>query len=371
MSLTRSLAPFVNTYQESDMQKLFNCLLLAVPLTFVASYMEMSPIVVMLVACLAIVPLAKIMGEASEHVAHHTGPTVGGLVSATFGNACELIIALMALNAGLIEVVKASITGSIIANLLFVFGASLLAGGTKYKEQKFNEGGTGTSVTLLTIAAFALLLPAALHHVGTPDSQLLDSKMALAISIVLMMLYFAGLFFSLKTHKHLLAPVADIPEDTHQPAASWSLKKSIMVLLGVTLTIVFLAEKLVSSVEHAAHTMGMTPVFVGVILLAIVGNAAENSTAVLMARKNKMDLSVSLVLGSSTQIAMFVAPVVVIVGFILGKPMDLVFSQAEIIAVFASVMVVTRIVQDGKSNWLEGAMLLGLYAIVGVAFYFI
>jgi len=329
----------------------------------------------MVIASLAIVPLAKIMGEASEHIAHHTGPTIGGLVSATFGNACELIIALIALNAGLIEVVKASITGSIIANLLLVLGASMFAGGLKKEEQSFNKTVSSTAVTMLTIAAFALILPAALHHTGGPDSQILDSKMALAISIVLMLLYFANLLFSLKTHKHLLQPAAvsveDTKEDAEEMTASWSLKKSVSVLLGVNLLIVFLCEELVGSVEHAAQSLGMTPVFVGVILLAIVGNAAENSTAVMMARKNNMDLSLNIVLGSSTQIAMFVAPVVVIAGFIMHQPMDLVFSQAEILAVMASVMVVTRVVQDGKSNWLEGVMLLGLYAIIGVVFFFI
>lgn len=353
------------------MKNPLNLLLVFIPLTFAAGFLHWSPIVVMVVASLAIVPLAKIMGEASEHIAHHTGPTIGGLVSATFGNACELIIALMALNAGLIEVVKASITGSIIANLLLVLGASMFAGGLKKEEQSFNKTVSSTAVTLLTIAAFALILPAALHHTGGADSQMLDSKMALAISIVLILLYFANLLFSLKTHKHLLQPAAVTAEDADEVTASWSLKKSIAVLLGVTLLIVFLCEELVGSVEHAAATLGMTPVFVGVILLAIVGNAAENSTAVMMARKNKMDLSLNIVLGSSTQIAMFVAPVVVIAGFIMHQPMDLVFSQAEILAVTASVMVVTRVVHDGKSNWLEGVMLLGLYAIIGVAFFFI
>ncbi len=352
------------------MKNPLNILLIFIPLTFAAGYLHWSPITIMVIASLAIVPLAKIMGEASEHIAHHTGPTIGGLVSATFGNACELIIALIALNAGLIEVVKASITGSIIANLLLVLGASMFAGGLKQEEQKFNKTASSTAVTMLTIAAFALILPAALHHTGGADSQMLDSKMALAISVVLILLYFANLLFSLKTHKHLLQPEATA-EDAHDLTTSWSLKKSVAVLLGVTLLIVFLCEELVGSVEHAAETLGMTPVFVGVILLAIVGNAAENSTAVMMARKNKMDLSLNIVLGSSTQIAMFVAPVVVIAGFIMHQPMDLVFTQAEILAVLASVMVVTRVVHDGKSNWLEGVMLLGLYAILGVAFYFI
>jgi len=352
------------------MNKLFNLLLVFIPLTFVASYLNWGPLAVMLIACMAIIPLAKIMGQASEHVAHHTGPTIGGLVSATFGNACELIIALIALNAGMIEVVKASITGSIIANLLLVLGGSFLAGGLKRSEQSFNKMWAATGVTMLTIASFALMLPAALHHVGGPDSQLQDSKMALAISIALIVLYGCQLLFALKTHKHQLGAV-ESAEVADEPTTSWSLKKSALVLLASTVAIVFLSEKLVGSVEAAAETIGMTKIFVGLILLAIVGNAAENSTAIIMAMKNKMDLSLNIVLGSSTQIAMFVAPVVVIASFIIGKPMDLVFSQAEILAVFASVIVVGRVVHDGKSNWLEGAMLLGLYTILGAAFFFI
>jgi Ca2+:H+ antiporter len=353
------------------MKRLFTALYLFIPLTFVASYLNWPPLAIMALACLSIVPLAKLMGEACEHIANHTNPTVGGLVSATFGNACELIIALIALRAGLVEVVKASITGSIIANLLLVLGGSMLAGGLKHEEQRFNRNASSTGVTLLAITAFSLLLPGALHHVGGPDSQMLDSHMALAISLVLMAIYAFGLFFSLKTHKHLFLPVTHVDESPEDDTFGWSLKKSVLVLLGVTVALVLLSEKLVGSVEEAAHTIGMTPVFVGVILLAIVGNAAENSAAIMMARKNKMDLSLNIVLGSSTQIAMFVAPVVVIAGCLMHQPMDLVFSQAEIIAVFASVFLVHLVLQDGKTNWLEGISLIGLYAIVGISFYFI
>jgi len=303
------------------MAKVFNLLLVFIPLTFIADYLHWSPLAIMLIASASIIPLARIMGQASEHVAHHTGPTIGGLVSATMGNACELIIALIALNAGMIEVVKASITGSIIANLLLVLGGSFLAGGLKRKEQSFNKMWAATGTTMLTIASFALMLPAALHHVGGEDSKMLDSKMALAISIALIVLYACQLFFSLKTHKDHLAAV-DTAEPADEPTSSWSLKKSAIVLAISTVAIVFLSEKLVGSVEAAAESIGMTKIFVGLILLAIVGNAAENSTAIIMAMKNKMDLSLNIVLGSSTQIAMFVAPVVVMASFIIGKPMD-------------------------------------------------
>ncbi|MCA9805144.1 MAG: calcium/proton exchanger [Cyanobacteria bacterium HKST-UBA02] len=355
------------------MLNVFTFMLLAVPMTWVAHHLGWSPLWVAGFASLGIIPVAKYMGEATENVSHRVGPSLGGLVSATFGNACELIIAIMAVRAGLIDVVKASITGSIIGNLLLVLGASMLFGGIKNDVQSFNRTTAGTAATVLTIVAVSLMLPAALHHTAGGITQLADTGMAIAISVVLLVLYVAGLVFSLRTHRHLFTPVVTedkaSKEDEHAPG--WSLGRSAAVLLGATLTVVFLSEYLVESVEHASKTLGMTPVFVGVILLAIIGNAAENSSAILMARKNKMDLSINIVLGSSTQIAMFVAPVVVFAGWIFGQPMDLVFSEAEILAVFSSVIVLTLVVNDGKSHWLEGAYLLGLYVILGICFYFI
>lgn len=353
------------------MKHFFRAMYLFIPLTAVAYFMHWPPLAIMTLASLSIVPLAKLMGEACEHISNHTGPTIGGIVSATFGNACELIIALIALRAGLIEVVKASITGSIIANLLLVLGGSMLAGGLKHEQQSFNRNMATTGITMLAITAFSLLLPGVLHHVGGADSQLKDTNMAVCISVVLIVLYASGLLFSLRTHKHLFVPVAATEEAPEDETYGWSLTKSISVLGVVTLIIVGLSEALVSSVEHAAETLGMTPIFVGVILLAIVGNAAENSAAIMMARKNKMDLSLNIVLGSSMQIAMFVAPVLVIAGFFMHQPMDLVFSQAENIAVFSAVFLGFLVLQDGKTNWLEGIGLLGLYAILGISFYFI
>ncbi len=355
------------------MKKVFAFLLLALPMTFIASHFHWSPMLVMAFSCLGIIPLAKLMGEATEHISHKVGPTIGGLVTATFGNACELIIALFALRAGLIEVVKASITGSIIGNILLVLGASMFVGGLKREVQTFNRTTAGTAVTLLTITALALLMPAAMHHAGGAEGQMLDSKVSLAISIVLIMLYFLGLVFSLRTHKHLFLPVSQTTEevDAGDGVVGWSMKKSVIVLLAATLSVVFLSDHLVENVEHVANQLGMTPIFVGVILLAIIGNAAENSSAIIMAHKNKMDLSINIALGSSTQIAMFVAPVVVFAGYVFGQPMNLVFSQEEIVAVFGSVMVLNLIMHDGKSNWLEGFALLALYAIIGVSFFFI
>ena len=353
------------------MQRIFFAMLIFVPLTFAAEHFHFSPIAVMALACLGIIPVAKFMGEATEHMSHKVGPTVGGLVSATFGNACELIIAFFALRAGMIDVVKASITGSIIGNLLLILGASMLVGGLKFKEQKFNAMTARTAATVMTIMSMALMMPAAAHHMSGQTSMLGDESMALGIGGVLLVLYCAGLFFNLKTHRHLFTPVADSAEDPHDMTTSWSMTKSLVVLIAATLTVVFLSEALVDNVGEAAKTMGMTPVFMGVILLAIIGNAAENSTAIIMAHKGKMDLSINIAFGSSMQIAMFVAPVLVIAGYFMGQPMNFVFSEAEILAVFASAIVMKGIVEDGKSNWLEGLYLLGLYTIVGITFYFL
>jgi Ca2+:H+ antiporter len=327
--------------------------------------------VVMGLACLGIVPVARLMGQATEHLSHSVGPTVGGLLNATFGNACELIIALFALRAGLIEVVKASITGSILGNVLLVMGASMVVGGLKHEVQSFNKMTALTASTMLTIVAFSLMMPAALHHFSGVESARINQNLALAISVVLMALYLLGLVFSLGTHRHLFLPAADVTAEDEPDAERWSIKKSIAVLCVATIGIAILSEYLVGSVEAAATTMGMTPVFVGVILLAIIGNAAENSTAVIMARRNKMDVSVNIALGSSTQIAMFVTPLIVMFGYFSGQPMDLLFTPAEIISVIAAVMVCWLVIQDGKSNWMEGASLLALYAILGVTFYFI
>jgi Ca2+:H+ antiporter len=352
------------------MNKLFNCLLVALPLTWVADHFHWPPMAIMFFACLGVIPIAKLMGEATEHISHRTNPTVGGLLSATFGNACELIIAVMALHAGLIEVVKASLTGSIIGNVLLVFGASMVAGGAKHEVQQFNKTTAGTAAFMLTISALALLVPAAMHHTEGPGAQGMDVNVALLISGVLITLYVLMLFFSLKTHKHLLVPVADSKEDEHDAAAGWSLKKSFIMLGLSTLAVFYLSEHLVDNVEHVALQLGMTPIFVGVILLAIIGNAAENSSAIVMSRKNKMDLSLNIVAGSSMQIAMFVAPVLVFAGWAMGQPMDLVFTQKEIIAVVSSVVIMNLVVQDGKSHWLEGAGMLAFYAILGICFYF-
>lgn len=325
-------------------------------------------------ACLSILPLAGWMGHATEHLAAHTGEGVGGLLNATFGNAAELIIALAALRKGLFDVVKASLTGSIIGNILLVAGLAMFCGGLKFQRQRFQGTAARTQATLLTLAAISLILPAVFHHVAGPTGWAKEGSLSLEFAVVLIAVYAASLLFSLVTHKKLfegLPSSKDAPE-AHEGHAKWSVGKSLGVLGGATALVAYISEILVGSVEQAAHAFGMTDVFVGVIVVAIIGNAAEHSTAVLVAMKNRMDLAISIAVGSSIQIALFVAPVLVIASHFIGpRPMDLVFTPAEVIAVILSIFITAQVASDGESNWLEGVMLLAVYAMLGILFYFL
>jgi len=348
---------------------MLNWLLICVPITIGLEFLRPeSHSLIFIMACLAIVPLAGWLGRATEQLAHHTGEGVGGLLNATFGNAAELIIAVMALRKGLYPVVKASLTGSIIGNVLLVLGAAVLAGGIKYKEQKFNATAARTQSTLLTLAAIALVIPAAFHSFAGPGSRIRENSLSLEISIVLLFVYAAHLLFSLHTHKQMFGGHGG--EEGEPMEAAWSLRKSILMLAGVTALIAWVSEILVGSVEQAARDFGMTSVFIGVIVVAVVGNAAEHSTAVLMSLKNRMELSMGIAIGSSLQIALLVAPVLVIVSRFVGpQPMDLVFTPAEVLAVFVSVLITGQIASDGESNWLEGVLLLAVYLILAVVFF--
>jgi Ca2+:H+ antiporter len=322
-------------------------------------------------ASLAIIPLAGWLGHATEHLAEKTGEGMGGLLNATFGNAAEMIIAVMALRRGLYDVVKASLTGSIIGNVLLVMGAAILAGGLKYQTQTFSAGGARVQSTMLTLAAVGLVVPAAFHYLSGPGGLVKEGGLSLDISIVLLITYALSLLFTLRTHKQLFsghtAEVVAVEE--HK---SWSLKRSLLVLAGATALIAWMSEILVGSVEEAAHAFGMSSIFVGVIVVAIVGNAAEHSTAILVAIKNRMDLSLSIAIGSSIQVALFVAPVLVLLSYVMGpRPMDLVFTPAEVLAVVLAVAITGQIASDGESNWLEGVQLLAVYVILGIVFFFL
>lgn len=346
-------------------------LLVFVPVSIVLERVHADPVWVFVGSGLAIIPLAGWMGKATEHLAEHVGAGIGGLLNATFGNAAELIIGFVALKAGLLDVVKASITGSIIGNILLVLGASVLVGGLKHETQYFNRTAAGLGVTLAALSAIGLVVPAIFHLVvrGHPEPH--ERELSLEIALVLFLTYVLSLLFTLRTHRHLYVGAAAEEMDEALGVETWSRQKALLVLLGSTVLVAWMSELLVGAVEQAAHTLGMTDVFIGVILVAIVGNAAEHSTAVIMAAKNHMDLAMNIAIGSSIQIALFVAPVLVFAGYLLGQPMDLVFTTFEVVAVAISVAAVVLIAMDGESHWMEGVHLLAVYVILAIAFYFL
>jgi len=348
-----------------------NLMLLAIPAAVALHIMHASPLVVFATAALAIIPLAGVMGEATESLAHYTGPTAGGLLNATMGNAAELIIAFFALRAGHIEVVKASLAGSIIGNILLVLGLSILLGGWGREKQVFSRTAAGVNSTMLFVAVVALVMPAVFDlavYGDLKDHGPTLQNLSLWTAGVLMLVYMGGLFFSLKTHKGLFI-AQEGEEELHVEVMSK--KQSIISLVTATVAIAFMSEILVGEIEAVTKSIGLTELFVGVIVVAIVGNAAEHSTAILMARENKMDLAMTIAVGSSTQIALFVAPLLVFLSMVVGHPMTLVFNALEIAAIIVSVIIVEMISSDGESNWFEGLMLLAVYALLGVAFYFV
>ena len=328
---------------------------------------------IFLAACLAIVPLAAVLGHATEDLAARSSEGLGGFLNATFGNAAELIIGIVAMKAGNIDIVKASLTGSIIGNLLLVLGTSFLAGGIRHKVQEFNRIGASSQATTLSIAVIALLVPAGFHAVRSSRiTQELEWALSLAIALVLLLAYFFSLVFSLRTHPMLFASekASPGPEESTHTEEPWSITKSVAFLAGSSALIAWMSELLVGSVEQAALAMGMSQIFVGVIVVAVVGNAAEHSTAILMAMKNRVSLSLGIALGSSIQIAIFVVPLLVLLSYVIAaQPMDLVFSRAEIIAVVFAVFIVNQIAAEGKSTWFGGVQLLVVYAIIAISCY--
>jgi len=325
---------------------------------------------VFITSAMAVVPLAGLIGRATEHLAEHVGAALGGLLNATFGNAAELIIAIIALREGYYELVKASITGSIIGNVLLVFGLSALFGGIRHRTPRFNRTAASLGATMLLLAAIALVVPAIFHMIVGQRGTLSEHRLSMLISVILILTYLLSLLFSLRTHSHLYTGAAAARD--HKPTGSWSRATSVTVLLVASAFVGLMSELLVGSVEHAAEAMGMNEVFIGVILLAMVGNAAEHSAAVLVALKNKMDLSINIAIGSSLQVALFVAPVLVFLSYVIGpEPLDLVFTPMEVVAVGVSVGIMEALSQDGETHWMEGVQLLAVYAILAVAFFFL
>jgi Ca2+:H+ antiporter len=353
-----------------------------IAIAIVAELAHASAGLVFFSAALGVIPTAALMGRATEEVAAQSGPGIGGLLNVTFGNAPELIIALFALEAGLHEVVKASIVGSILGNILLVMGAAMLAGGLvgDRKVQRFDRTAANIQSLMLILAVAALVMPAIFELVegqGLPgvdqERVTFDNKvehLSLAVAIVLIITYVAGLVFSLRTHRELFNPHSD-DEPEHDDTWGWSVRTSVIALAGAGIAVGVMSEILVGSIEEASHSIGLSEFFIGVIVVAIVGNAAEHWVAVLVAIKNKMDLSVNIAIGSSAQVALFVAPALVLISFVLGPgPMPLVFNGFEIAAIFLGVLIAYQVTNEGESTWFEGLQLLALYVILGLTFYF-
>jgi Ca2+:H+ antiporter len=359
---------------------IFLVLLLFIPVSIAAHFLHWGALTVFITSALAILPLAAWMGTATEEIAVVLGPSLGGLLNATFGNATELIIGIVGLNAGLIDVVKASITGSIIGNLLLVMGLSMLLGGLRYKEQEFQPIVARVNASAMNLAVIAILLPTAVNYTSSGIGEVTIQQLSDWVALVLILVYGLTLLFSMKTHTYLYdVGLADLEPDeladvNLAPDEGESDKVNLPLWVGVlfaaTIMVAIESELLVGTLEEATARLGLTALFTGVILVPIVGNAAEHATAVTVAMKNKMDLSVSVAVGSSLQIALFVAPVLVLVGWLLRKPMDLDFNPFELVAVAVSVLIANSISSDGRSNWLEGTLLLAAYVVLGIAFYF-
>jgi Ca2+:H+ antiporter len=344
-------------------------LLIAFPLALIAQYGGWTQTLVFLFSAIGVIPLAGYIGEATEALAEHTGPKIGGLLNATLGNAAELIITLVAIRAGLLELVKASITGSILGNLLLVMGMSMAFGGMRHGLQKFDRRQSGNHAILLTLAVLALAIPSVFSHSIGPDTSPQVEALSLGVSAVMIVLYALGLFYSLRRTNFreeaalTYEPTADIPK------VGWSVRFAVGVLALSTVGVVILSELLVGAVESVVQGLGLSEFFLGIILIPIVGNVAEHLVAVQAAIRNKMELSVEIAISSSLQIALFVAPLLVFVSLLLGNPLTLIFNSFELIALGAGVLVAALVCTDGESNWLEGATLLAVYLILGIAFF--
>ena len=344
-------------------------LLAFAPVAIVGRFAHFDAVSLFIISALAVIPLAALIGDSTGHLSNHVGRSAGALINATFGNLAELIIAIFAVRAGLLEVVKASLTGSILGNLLFVGGLSMLVGGWKRDSQKFNRLSSEASAGQMVVAVAALMLPALFFRAGGGESHPeLMHEVSVGTAIVLLITYACGLLFTLRTHQHLLGGghAAD-----HAEEGGWSRNRAIGTLVGVSIVMAVVAEILVDTVGEVGHQWGLNEVFLGVVVLAMIGNAAENSAAVRFAHRNQMDLSINIVTQASVQIALFVTPLLVLLSFPLGHKLDLNFSLFEIVSVVLAVGIVAYLIQNGESNWFEGVQLLALYTMIAVAIYFL
>ena len=337
-----------------------------IPISFVAKFMNASGSVMFILSCLSIIPLAGLMGEGTEEISFYSGPKIGGFLNGTFGNATELIISFFALKQGLFDIVKSSIAGAVIGNVLLVVGASMLAGGLKFKTQKFNEKVSEVTSSMLLFAVLGLCIPALFTH--TVDPALLNTRyegLSVFVAVVMIIIYILSLVFSFSTHKDIYNT-----EASKEGSAKWTLKKAILILVVVTILIAIESEFLVNGVESITESLGWSEFFVGIILIPIIGNAAEHTTAIIMARKDQMDVALEIALGSSLQIILFVAPILIFISLFF-KPMSIVFNEFELVALIASVVIANKVSHDGECNWLEGVQLLAVYLIISASFFII
>jgi Ca2+:H+ antiporter len=348
----------------------FGLALLLIPITIVLDRLDgVPPPALFFAAAVAIFPLAALLVRATEQLATYTGDTVGGLLNATFGNAPELIIALVALRAGLYEMVKASIIGAILANMLLGLGLAFLCGGYRRHVQEFNPAAARNYMTMMLLAVISLAIPSTFHNFVTADTIKHEQYVNLAVAVVLLVTYFLSLVFMLKTHPDFFESMGENDGPSYE--ARWSLTRALATLLLTSILVAFMSEILVGAVEETAKVLNMSQAFIGIVVIAIVGGAAESSSAVAMGVKNRMDLSVSIAIGSSIQIALFVAPVLVLASYLMApQPLNLVFSRTLLGAVFLTVLIGVMVAGDGKANWFKGVQLITVYVIMAVMFYF-
>ncbi len=354
---------FLKTLRQQPIQ----ILLIFFPLAILADWINWNEIWIFIFSAIGVIPLAGLIGNATENLAAHTGPKIGGLINATLGNAAELIITLFAIKKGLLELVKASITGSIIGNLLFVLGLSILVGGLKNGVQRFDRAHTVNNTILLTIAIVGLIIPSLFSHSTISGIDQKVEILSLSVAGVMIGLYILGIIFSLKSKA--ISPLEAEPEVDEKHKGNWSISKSLIVLALTTAGIVILSELLVGSVEAVVAGTGISEFFLGIILVPIIGNVAEHLVAITVAHKNKMDLSMEIAVSSSLQIALFVAPVLVFISLLMGNPLTLVFNPFELSALGGAVLICYFVSADGETNWLEGAALFAVYIILGLAFF--
>jgi Ca2+:H+ antiporter len=354
-------------FSKLDIGKPFYWMLLFIPLTFVVAFWIHNLTLLFIVAVLALIPIARIVGFATKEISLQVNPTIGGLVSATFGNIIELIIAIIALKHGLVDVVKGSIIGSIIGNILFLVGLAVLFGGIKFKHQRFNSETAGISSTMLIIAIAGLAIPTIYGWLSSEGHQL--QLLSDSVAIVMAVIYILGLVFSLVTHKELFDAADEIKKTKEK--SRLTKKQAFLVLLIGTALAALVSENLVGSIEAAGHSLSMSDTFIGVIIIAIVTNVAENLTAISFAMKNRLDISLEIGLSSAIQIALFVVPILVIISHIFGYGFELIFMPFHIISMFFAVLIINHLAADGKTHWLEGAQLISIYLIIAVVFFFI